>query len=727
MRAQGVVLAVLAGWGCGRSQPPVVAASAPATQAPAGPPRARTVDVTDTQFGTAVPDPYRWMEGNDNPELTAWLTAQGDWTRSYLARIPGRDALLARVRELGNSAGLAGETSLVAGKLFYVRTAPGEQLHKIMMLDGGKPRVIAEPATFQTTGGHVSIDAFAVSPDGNKLAANVSTGGGETATVHVIDLATGAERADRVERVTGVTAVTWLPDSSGFLYTQKVVEGPGVDPMLHKKARLHVLGTTADQDTTLLAVGVGDIPIAPNETVLAVPTRSARWMMLMIAGARSEARYVIAPVTAIDRAGAARTPWQAVAGYDDGVADAVIQGDRVYLRSYKDASNFRIVSVSAAHPDFAAARVEIAEDPSATLVDMAAARDALYVVTSVHGRAHLLRWAWRGQPIAIELPFDGWINSLATDPARDGVVFGEEGWTHPPAFYRYEPGKPPVAIDALATETSAGDSGVVADEIDAPSLDGTRVPLSVIHRKDIAHDGARPTIVSGYGGYGVSQTPSFSPSRLAWLERGGVIAVCHVRGGGENGEAWHVDGARERKINGVHDFEACAQALIAARLTGPAHLFADGGSMGGVLIGRAITDRPDLFAGARIAVGIVNPLRLNAAKNGATQFAEVGDPATESGFRSLLAMDPYQHVATAAYPATIFTIGLNDPRVSPWMTGKMAARMQAMTTSGKPVAIRVERDAGHGFGSTRDQSFRERADVWSFFLAASGDPDFAPR
>jgi prolyl oligopeptidase len=253
------------------------------------------------------------------------------------------------------------------------------------------------------------------------------------------------------------------------------------------------------------------------------------------------------------------------------------------------------------------------------------------------------------------------------------------------------------------------------------------VPLSILHRKNIARDGARPSIVRGYAGYSISQTPTFSPTWLAWLERDGVIAVCHGRGGGEKGQAWYEGGARENKMNGIRDFEACAQALIDARLSSPRYLFAQGGSMGGVLIGRAITDRPELFAAANIAVGIVNPLRLLAAKNGATQIPELGDPETESGFRALHAMDPYQHVVLAPYPATLFTIGLNDARVSPWQSAKMAARMEATTTSGRPVLIRVDKDAGHGAGSTRDQAFAERADVWSFFLAAAGDPAFVPR
>lgn len=702
-------------------------AAAPAPPAPSGPPRARTVDVTETRFGVTVADPYRWMEGNDNPELNAWLRAQAAWTRGYLDRIPGRDALLARIRELGHATGVATGAQRVGGKLIYFETAPGEQVAKIVVREGGKQRLVIEPARYETTGGHASIDAFAASPDGRKLAFNVSSAGGEVATLHIIDMATGVELADRVERLPGGLPVTWLPDSGGFFYTQKVAEAPGVDPMQNPQMRLHVLGGAAEHDPRILGSSVPGLAVAANEWPIAVVTHSARWVLASISGAQSEERFVIAPLAAIDRSGRGRTPWQVVADYADGAAGAAIRGDRVYVRSYRGASNFRVVSLSAAHPDPANARVEIAEDPEATLVSIAAARDALYAVKSVNGRARLLRWPWRGQPVEVALPYDGWVDALEADPARDGVLFDEEGWTHPPGYHVYEPGKPVAAVEALAAVTNADFANIVAEEVEAVSRDGTRVPLSILRRKDIARDGARPAIVGGYGGYGISQRPSFSPTRLAWLERGGVAAICHVRGGGEKGQAWHTAGAHEHKINGIHDLEACAQALIDARLSSPAHLFAQGGSMGGVLVGRAITDRPELFAAANIAVGLVNPMRLRAAKNGPTQIPEVGDPDTEAGFHALAAMDPYHHVAAAAYPATIFTVGLNDARVAPWMTGKMAARMQAHSTSGKPIAIRVDGDAGHGPGSTRDQAFAERADVWSFFLAASGDPGFTLR
>lgn len=275
------------------------------------------------------------------------------------------------------------------------------------------------------------------------------------------------------------------------------------------------------------------------------------------------------------------------------------------------------------------ARIEIAEDPGATIDDVTGARDALYIQTMVNGRTRLLRWAWRGEPTAIALPFDGWVDEVHGDATRDGILFREQGWTRPAAYYAYDPTGKVVAVDALAMTTNADFANIVAEEVEAVSSDGTRVPLSILHRKDIARDSARPSIVRGYAGYSISQTPSFSPTSLAWL-----------------------------------------------------------------------------------------------GENGTTQIQELGDPETEAGFRAIHAMDPYQHVVSAAYPATIFSIGLNDARVSPWMSGKMAARMQALTTSGKPILVRVDKAAGHGPGATRDQAFAERADVWSFFLAASGDPAF---
>ena len=368
---------------------------------------------------------------------------------------------------------------------------------------------------------------------------------------------------------------------------------------------------------------------------------------------------------------------------------------------------------------------EIAEDPNAKLSGIYPARDALYVLHQTNGLARVSRWAWQGKATPLALPYEGWAPDLASDMTKDGITFQIEGWLRPGTYYAYDPAKKQLVPTGLASSSTADVSQIVAEEVEATSADGTKVPLSIIHRKDAALDGSHPTILYGYAGYGASETPGFSPNRVVWIERGAVYAICHGRGGGEKGRRWQNDGSREKKMNGVRDFIACGEYLVDKKLTSPAKLAAHGISMGGVLVGRALTERPDLFGAIILSVGIVNPLRILAAENGANQKGELGDPATEAGYRSIFEMDPYSHVkAGTAYPAVIFTIGLNDHRVAPWMTSKMASRLRTATTSKRPILIRVDANAGHGIGSTREQGFAERADAWSFLLQALGDPEF---
>jgi prolyl oligopeptidase len=704
-------------------EPPALTAkpaSAPAPASPvpalAGLAPARTVDVVETLFGLRIADPYRWMEGNENPELDAWLRAQGAHTAGYLALLPGRDALFQRIRSLGLGTSGARDLQLAGGRSFYMRIAAGEQLPKLVVRDAAGER-------------HASVNSYAPSPDGALLAFDLALGGGEISSIHLVDVATGKALPDVIDRVWGEFSAGWLPDGKGFFYTQMAAPAPGVDAMLRMAARLHVVGTPVEKDVAVLGGDLaGAMRFVPEEFPIVAVTPGSKWMVATAGGAHNESRISVAPLAKLDRTGAGKTPWRAVAEYADKVEGMLVHGDRIYLSTFKDASNRKIVSVPLRDPDLGKATVEVPESADGTIVSMGVARDAMYVQTMVGGRARLLRSPWKGAAAPVALPFDGWISELATDPLADGVTIDIQGWTRPGAFWAVDAKTGKSSPTGIAVTTTADYSAVVAEEVEATSADGTKVPLSILRRKDLALDGSHPALLYGYGGYGSSETPSFEPTRLAWIERGGVFAVCHVRGGGEKGYRWQADGSRERKMNGVHDFEACGQDLIDRRLTSPAHLSGRAGSMGGVLIGRAITERPDLFVAANVAVGIVNPVRILAAENGANQKVELGDPETEAGLKAIHEMDAYHHVVPgAAYPAVIFTVGLNDRRVAPWMTGKMAARMQIATSSGRPVLIRIDADAGHGIGSMRDQVFAERADVYSFFLAASGDPGFQPR
>ncbi|HUJ58187.1 MAG TPA: prolyl oligopeptidase family serine peptidase [Kofleriaceae bacterium] len=715
------ILAALAIAACKSSGPPAPE-PAPRDAAAGGPPPARTVDAVDRAFGTASPDPYRWMEGTDNAELTAWLRAQGAYAAHELAHLPGRDALYARIRELTLGVTAVFDVQLAGGRMFHKVLPAGQQLAQLAVREPAGDRVLVDPARLPASGGHVALNAYSVSPDGALVSYVLAAGGGEVGVLHVMDVATGKDLPDQIERVWGEGAGSWLPDGKSFFYTQ--LAGGGADPMANQVARLHVLGEPATRDVTILGREPGaTLALAPEEWPGLWILPGTTTVMSYVGGAHSEQRIAIAPLAALDRSGAGKTPWREICGYADGVQLIVVHGDRLYALTFKDAPNRRIVSMPLVDPVLAHARVELAEDPRRTIEGLYVARDAIYVLRRDQGHAELLRLGYGGgAPSPLALPLAGWAPDLATDPLRDGLVFQLEGWLAPGTYFAFDPATGKVAPAGLASTTTATGPEIAVDEVTATSSDGTQVPLSILRRKDLALDGSHVAMVTGYGAYGASQSPGYSASRLAWLERGGVWAIAHVRGGGELGRAWQDDGSRERKLNGVRDFIACGEYLIAHGYAGKGKLAAEGGSMGGILIGRAITQRPDLFAAAHIASGFLDPVRLLAAENGANQKLELGDPASEAGYRGLLAMDPYRTVADGtAYPAVIFTVGLNDHRVAPWMTGKMAARLQAATTSHRPILIRVDDDAGHGgIGATRDQGAATRADVWAFLLARLG-------
>jgi prolyl oligopeptidase len=687
-------------------------------------PLARTLDVVDREHGLEAPDPYRWMEGAENPERDTWLRAHGAIAAAELAKLPGRDPLHARVRELGLGVSAVFNVQVRGKRLFYAQLPAGEQLARLVVRDpSGKERVLVDPAARAVDGSHVSLHAYAPSPDGALVAYVVSNGGSELGELHVMDVVTGKDGVDVIDRVWGENAAAWLPDGKGFLYTR--VPAAGDDPLGTQTTLLHELGKPVEQDVEILGRGPGaTLALAPGEWPGIWVSPEGTWALATIGGARSEARIAVAKISELDRTGAGKTPWRQVASYADGVEVATVHRDRLYFLSYAGAPNRRVISVPLAHPDLANARVDVVEHPEAPLVAISEARDALYLLRRPNGRAELLRWPWAGQPEPIALPVVGWVPDIASDARADGLTFQLETWLAPGTYFRFDPSTHRVSPIALASTASADMSSVTAEEVEVVSADGTHVPLTILHEKGLALDGSHPALLYGYGAYGASQSPGFNAVRLAWIERGGVYAIAHVRGGGERGRRWQEDGSREHKMAGIADFLACGKYLVSHGYTTTSKLAAQGVSMGGLMVGRAITEQPELFAAANVAVGFVNPLRLEHAENGANQKAELGDPATEAGYRMLYEMDPYQHVRRTAYPATIFTVGLHDHRVAPWMTAKMAARMLALKASDRPVLVRIDPDAGHGMGSTRDQSFAERADVWSFFLAAFGDPDF---
>ena len=400
---------------------------------------------------------------------------------------------------------------------------------------------------------------------------------------------------------------------------------------------------------------------------------------------------------------------------------AEFRGSDVYLLTHKDAPRFKVLRMRVDAPDLAKAELVVPEG-EAVLTAIAVAKDALYVKELERGLGRIRRVPFGttgGTRLA--LPADGAIAAMATDRRRPGVVFPLEGWTRSRLWYRYDPADGRVTDTRLLPSAPVDVSSLESVEVEAPSHDGEMVPLSIVYRKGVARNGSNPALLVGYGAYGITLDPFFNPMGLAWLERGGVFAVAHVRGGGEHGEEWHLAGKRGNQaehLEGLH-------RLCRVPGEGGVYLSAapgrHGTSAGGILIGRAITERPDLFRAAVPRVGVMNALRVEHEPGGQANIPEFGTTTTEAGFQALREMDAVEHVRPGVrYPAVLLTAGINDSRVEAWQPAKMAAVLQERSAGG-PVLFRVGFDAGHGMGLTKDQRVEETADVYAFLLWQLGD------
>jgi prolyl oligopeptidase len=579
------------------------------------------------------------------------------------------------------------------------------------------------------SGEHYALDYFAPSYDNRYLAYGISPGGSEESVLHVIEVATGKETGDVIDRVQfGPPA--W-DEANRLVYNrlQKLAsDAPRSDKYLKSRAYVHVLGTDPEKDRPILGPGVSADFVTDPLAVPFVSTSPGSPYMIGVVGNGNQREFNVYVARIAALADGVPT-WQRVASLDDEVTDAALIGNTLYLLTHKNAPHFKVVRVDLAKPDVASAPVVLPAS-SAVITGIAAASDALYIRRMSGGISDLLRLdhAAGAKPATIKLPFDGDIDALAADPRVPGVVFDTGAWTRFGGYYAYD-AKAAKVVDTKLQPQGPYDnpSDLVSLEVKVKSHDGTLVPLSIVHKKGMKLDGTSPTILYGYGAYGISQTPFFRPQYLAWFEKGGVFAVAHVRGGGENGEEWYKGGYQQTKPNTWRDAIACAEWLIAQRYTSPAKLAIEGGSQGGIYVGRSITERPELFGAAIDQVPVSDAIRSSFESNGEMDKTEMGTTETEAGFRALLAMSPYHHVKDGTkYPAVLVVTGFNDPRVDAWQAAKMAARLQAASTSGKPVLLRVDFDAGHGYGSTKKQRNEELADTLAFLLWQFGVKGYTP-
>ena len=710
----------------------LVAACAMAA-APASPPTAPVRNVADTYFGVTVPDPYRYFENMKDPEVAAWMKAQAQFARSTLDRIPGRSALLARITELGDA--VPARVSAVQvndGHYYYLKRLASENIPRLYVRVGlaVKERLLVDPDTIRgARREHFAIDYFAPSPDNRYVAYGISPGGSENSVLHVVEVATGKDMGEAIDRAQ-FGPPSWTEDNL-LLYNRLAKlspDAPRADKYLKSRVYAHVVGSDPEGDRAILGAGVGaDIVTDPLATPIVVTAPGSTYALGIVGnGNQREFAVWAAPVASLAKGVPA---WRRVAGLDDEVTDAALIGSTLYVLTHRKAPHFKVLRVDLASPDLAAATVVVPES-SAVVTGIAAGKDALYVRRMSAGVSDLLRVEHTpgATTVSLKLPFSGDIDALAADPRQPGVVFNTGTWTRFGGYYAYDAARGAVVDTKLQPQGRYDNpDNLVSSEVKVKSHDGTLVPLSIVHRKGLKLDGTAPTILYGYGAYGISQTPFFRPQYLAWFERGGVFAVAHVRGGGENGEEWYKGGYRATKPNTWRDAIACAEWLIANSYTSAGKLAIQGGSQGGIYVGRSITERPDLFGAAIDQVPVSDAVRSSFETNGELDKTEMGTTETEGGFRALLAMSPYHHIRDGVkYPAVLVATGINDPRVDAWQAAKMAARLQAATASGKPVLLRVEYDGGHGFGSTKKQRNEELADTLAFLLWQFGAKGYVP-
>jgi len=698
-----------------------------------GPPTARRVDVVENIFGNKLSDPYRWMEGEPNPEFRKWLTAQGEYTRAKLDALPTLKAWQETLQKTNGNEVIHRAQRYAGGRLFFIRQE-GQGSGTLMVREAdGKERVLLDPATLGGDGGHASITLFAPSPDGSKVAVNTDRGGAEVTRLEIFDVQSGKSTGDAVEPVWGEFAAGWLPDGSGFTYTQMAPQDQRTngDPLQDMRLRFHRLGTPAAQDPMLLRAGTGEgtnasFAIPSNRFPSAIFPTGSRWAISAATGAQPESRFCVAPQTEAVKPGIA---WRCIAEQEDGVQEANLHGNTLYLISSHKRSNGEVLALDLSKPDatLAQARSILPLEDDELVVGLvltdtlkvAAARDALYVKVSRNGIDSVRRIDYAtGKVTSVPMPLAGSASLFYADNSQDGFLLELRSWTTPPKSWRYDPKDNAMHTLGQDQSSPADYSMVETTETEFVSKDGTHVPLTILHRKDAVLDGNHRAILFGYGSFGLSVVPAFTPVRLEWVKHGNVFAYAHVRGGGEKGEAWHLAGKGPNKHKGVEDFVAGVQALSKLGYSRPERTGLIAGSGGGVLLGGALVSEPKAFGAAVMRVAFTNPTRLMHANNGANLIGEFGDPRKASDFPFMLASDPYQNIKPhTAYPPVMMDVSLNDSRVDPWQTGKFAAALQAANTSGKPIWIRTNANGGHGIQVSLGAEATEYADIYAFLDA----------
>ena len=695
-------LAVLPGY----AQSPATAA--PARAAFAYPP-APEGDVVEDYHGTKVADPYRSLESSDDPTTIAWVDAENALTRGVLDR-PERAQIKARLTELYDYPRV-GIPEKKGNRYFFSKNSglQNQSVYYVQEGSKGEPRVLIDPNTMSVDG-TIALTNTSPSRDGKLLGYAASKSGSDRQEIFVRDVATGKDLPDKLVWVK-FSGIAWTPDGKGFFYTRFPETGsvPAGDEHYFPKLYYHRLGESQEKDAMFF-----EKPTEKEVGVGGFVSYDGRWLIILPGKGASDKTEV----WALDLEKPGAKPVAVFTGFDNAYQVAEVVDGKLYARTDRDAPLGRIISV-----DLNRLPADNKDAPFTELV--AQGKDTIqtaYILNKklVVRRLHNASTALEVRSLAgrleraIELPGIGSVGGISGEADQKEMFLSFSSYTMPSTNYRYDFdtgklvlfSKPQVKVDPSQYQT---------EQVWYPSKDGTKVSMFLVHKKGLAKDGKRPVYLTAYGGFNISSTPGFSSTRYVFLEKGGLVAIPNLRGGGEYGEAWHKAGMREKKQNVFDDFNAAAEWLIASGWTKPEKLAIQGGSNGGLLVSAVALQRPDLYGAVVCQVPVADMLRYQKFTVGRYWISEYGSAEVAADFPFLYKYSPYHNVRDGvSYPATLVTTADTDDRVAPGHGKKLAARLQAAQAGDEPILLRVETKAGHGAGKPTSKILDEQADIWTF-------------
>ena len=710
MRCALIILVLIAA-------PLIAAEPVPERRLPAYP-HSRATDLVEPLFGEKVADPYRWLE-NDvrvDPEVREWVSGQNQLTKSYLDGLPARDIFATRMKTLFDFERYG--VPRKAGKRYFYTRNDGLQNQSVLSARDsfeGAGRVLIDPNQWAKDGA-TALAEWMPSDDGSLLLYGVQDGGTDWRTLRILDVARGVTLDDQIKWVK-FSSLAWKKDGSGFFYSRfaEPKEGAAFQSLnVNQTVYFHKIGTPQSEDVKIYAT-----PAHPQLGHSAQVTDDGKYLLITSAQGTDD-RFALHVAKMSDAPLKVR---QLVSALDHNWELAGSVGSTFYFLTNKDAPRGRLVTINVDRPR--AKPVQIVGTTADTLVgaSLIGARMILAYLGDAKSQAEL--WTLDGKLIGpINLPGIGTAAGFGGKGGDDETFYSFSSFATPPAIYRLNTASGKTEVFA-SPKVAFNPDDYITDQIFYASKDGTRVPMFIVRRKDVK--AAAPTLLYGYGGFNISQTPGFSASRLAWIEQGGVLAIANLRGGGEYGKAWHDAGKLGQKQNVFDDFIAGGEYLIAQGISAKGKLAIQGGSNGGLLVGAVVNQRPDLFAAALPAVGVMDMLRFNRFTAGRYWVDDYGDPGKAADFKVLRAYSPYHNIVNGKdYPAILVTTADTDDRVVPGHSFKYTAALQASKIGEKPHLIRIETRAGHGSGKPTDKIIAEAADQWAFIAKWTGMTVMAP-